>query len=118
MLGGRFKGKKSDHPDDRRSAELLASLSVAGEKGSDELQLALRNYLGFRLGLHPASLTYVDVAPELRRRGASEETLAKLERVFNSFEASRYAGGAGADLTAAEAGRLASEACGSLEELF
>ena len=117
LLRRRFAGVRLADPQNQRAVELLAKLRSAGQEGSDELQLALREYLGMRLGLPAASLTFVDVAPALRERGASDDTLKRLERVFNSFEARRYAAGAAAELTPAEAAELAGEACQSLEEM-
>ncbi len=113
----RLAGVRSIKPHDQQAAELLSELRRAGGQGSDEVQSSLRRYLGLRLGLPAASLTFVDVAPELRRRGVSAEGLETFKRVFDSFEAGRYAGGAAAEMSPEEAARQAAEACASLEEL-
>ena len=51
------------------------------------------------------ALTYGDVEPPLKSRGATPETLALLKALFEACEASHYAGG-GAGAAADIAGRV------------
>lgn len=77
-------------------AKLEAALAGAGD-GPDAYTAALdglRAYLGAHLGLNASALTYADAEGPLRRRGAGEESLAGLRKVFDTCEAHRYAGGA------------------------
>jgi len=55
---------------------------------------ALRKYVGKRLRLPPGALTYRNVRPPLEEKGVKEENLRALEQVFETCEASRYAGAA------------------------
>jgi len=57
---------------------------------------ALRAYLGSKLGMTAAALTYQDVKDLLARRGVTTAALAELQRVFDACEAYQYAGGLGA----------------------
>lgn len=73
---------------------------------------AFRGYLGVRLNLPAAALTFGDVRDPLMERGLGGETLQKLEGLFGSCEAQRYAGGStetGPEETLQIARSLASE---------
>lgn len=58
---------------------------------------ALREYLGAKLGLAAAALTFADVEPALAARGADSELIAEVRRIFERCEAGRYAGAAFGD---------------------
>lgn len=60
---------------------------------ADELLERLRAYLGARLELPPGALTFNDVQAPLAARGVSPEQLAELRGIFETCEASRFAGG-------------------------
>jgi len=49
-------------------------------------------YLGSRLQIPSASITYRDVEPLLSRAGVKKQALIDLKSVFDECEASRYAG--------------------------
>ncbi|MGK5092156.1 BatD family protein [Deltaproteobacteria bacterium TL4] len=54
---------------------------------------AVRQYLGTKLNLASAALTYPDVRDKLLHRGVDDETLERVKRLFDECEAKRYAGG-------------------------
>ena len=58
---------------------------------------ALRNYLGAKLDTAPGALTFNDVHRPLQKRGAQEQTLARLKRLFADIEARQFAGNAVGD---------------------
>lgn len=91
----------------RARLDLEQALANAGD-GPDapgRLLHALRAYLGLRLAMKGGALTYGDVEPPLRARGATAETLALLKSLFEACEASHYAGG-GASVAADLAERI------------
>ena len=55
---------------------------------------AIREYLGSRLRMPAAALTFADVAERLEQGGVDGETLSGLKRIFERCEAGSYAGGA------------------------
>ncbi len=62
----------------------------------DAVMQALRLYLGHRLGLPPAALTFNDAGERLEQAGVSSQVLARLRELMHACEASRYGGGAAA----------------------
>jgi hypothetical protein len=64
---------------------------------------ALRRYLGDKLQLSAAALTYLDVAEHLQSRGVSKENMAVLKHILDQCEAHRFAG---ADFDRADLDRL------------
>lgn len=77
-------------------AELNRRLAAVGGAGPDaacgQILESLRAYLGAKLGLSEAALTYEDVHGPLQRRGVDEHSLAALRELFRECEASQYAG--------------------------
>ncbi len=53
---------------------------------------SLQAYLGAKLGLSAAALTYEDAAAPLTQRGADDALLLELREIFQECEASQYAG--------------------------
>ena len=89
---------------EQAAARLEAALAGAAG-GSDPYGPALealREYVGIKLGLNASALTFADARAPLAARGASAESLAALERVFNTCEAHRYSGGASSAASASE----------------
>jgi hypothetical protein len=87
------RAKRAYRDFSRRLSDLEAPQSREADSFHSQLLDALRSYLGGRLGLPPGALTFADVAEALRQRGAGEETMAELQRLFEECEAGRYAGG-------------------------
>lgn len=76
---------------------------TAGADASGEVLEALRAYLGRKLRVPGAALTYRDVEGALGERGVAAETLDALRALFEQCEAGRYAGGtAGGDASLPE----------------
>lgn len=74
-------------------AKSLNSLSLDGSPQVPEgVLIALRTYLGDKLGLASGALTFRDVKELLRQRRVREETIQSLQDLFRTCEASRYAG--------------------------
>jgi len=73
--------------------------AASGDTGrAADVEAAVREYLGDRLGVAVASLTYDDVAGPLRAAGVPESVLVGLEALFEACQARRFApGAAGAD---------------------
>lgn len=71
------------------SGELLASQSCT------DLLDAVRCYLGDKLRLDGAALTFADVQKHLRDRGIDNEITSGLEVIFSLCELGRYGGGVG-----------------------
>lgn len=68
--------------------------AASGDAGrSADIEAALREYLGGRLGMATASLTYGDVAGLLRSRDVPESVLAALDMLFEACQARRFAAG-------------------------
>jgi len=61
---------------------------------------AFRNYLGKKLRLPPAALTWGDVESLLRQRGVAPETLNSVQDLFHQCEAGHYAGATTAETPA------------------
>ena len=59
-----------------------------------QLMDKLKNYLGTKLKIKGASLTFKDVEKPLEYHGIPETTVKELKTVFTACEASHYAGGA------------------------
>lgn len=57
---------------------------------------AVRSYLGARLRVPAASLTYADAEPGLKDNGADADTMTSLKNIFEQCEAGSYAGGGAA----------------------
>ena len=79
-----------------KTLKLLRSASAADPAVSGAVLEALRAYLGRKLRVEGAALTYRDVVGPLRERGVADDTLGVLEHLFTQCEAGRYAGGSGA----------------------
>lgn len=84
-----------------RDLQARATASEEGRVPGAVLE-ALRTYLGSKLGMNPAALTFGDVKEPLVRRGVTPTVLAELQRVFDACEAYQYAGGHGAGERPAE----------------
>jgi len=69
-------------------------VSSAGESYGIILE-AFRNYLGDKLGLPKAALTFKDVKDPLAAKGVHKDELEQLKALFEKCEAGRYAGNAG-----------------------
>jgi hypothetical protein len=86
----------------RAYRELRRNLRALGRLPADDPSVpgavlqAFRDYLGGKLHLSSAAITYGDVEPLLDQRGVAAEGLGALQRLFHHCEAGRYAGGAGA----------------------
>ena len=108
----RAHGELSAALDDLREAD-------AGPAEQDAaLLVALRQYLGDRLGLPAGSLTFADVRRDLEIREVDPELINELDGLFTRCEAGRYAPGSlsGQDLEATMTRML--EATDRLEELL
>lgn len=90
----------------RKQAAARLEAALAGAAGGSDpygpALEALREYVGIKLGLNASALTFADARAPLAARGASAESLAALERVFNTCEAHRYSGGASSAASASE----------------
>ncbi len=75
----------------------MAALDGRGTGTEGMLLEALRAYLGARLRMPPAALTFVEVEGPLRERGISEDDLRRLEALILRCEAGQYAGEDDAD---------------------
>ena len=103
---------------------LTATLDHLPETASDAaeqdaaLLVALRQYLGDRLGLPAGSLTFADVRDDLEGRDIDSEIISELEGLFARCEAGRYAPGslAGQDLEATVSRMI--DAADRLEEVL
>lgn len=91
----------------RRTKAVARTHVKDAPEGFGELLDAARNYLGSKLRLSAAAITWRDVEPRLRERSIDAATLTELKQIFDECEARRYAGaGAGGDDVAAMARRL------------
>ena len=61
----------------------------------DGVLKVFRDYLGAKLRRTSGALTYADVRGSLEEKAVGEELLDRVKRVFETCEASRYAGAAG-----------------------
>lgn len=52
----------------------------------------LKNFLGTKCLLPSKSMTYADIAPELKKRGVPDDVSAELRAIFDDCEAGRYGG--------------------------
>jgi hypothetical protein len=79
-------------------------LAAARQKGAEEafpeLLSALREYLGLKLNVPSAAMTFKDARGPLSARGADDNLLGQLEQVFRQCEAGRYAGPSNSEDTA------------------
>lgn len=106
VIGSRRRGRRKTMAAKKAFSELVGActaiaslddkssvnLAVAAEKLLD----AVRQYLGLRLGIGPAALTYVDVEERLLAAGVDPDHLRALKMVIDWCEAHHYAGGGGA----------------------
>ena len=76
----------------KRMREVKAGGKAPAQEGVLD---ALKEYLGGKLKMPPAALTFKDVAQPLEKCGVGAETLSALEGLFSDCEAARFAGGAG-----------------------
>ncbi len=83
---------------------------------ADELLERLRDYLGARLDLPPGALTFNDVRGPLASRGVDEDQLSELKGIFETCEASRYAGGSLGGMSRAELREKTRSLLNSLEQ--
>ena len=88
---------------------LRKSLAPGGDP--ETVLAALREYLGARLGLNPASLTMAEAEPRLQEAGVDEGARTALSAVFADCEAACYGGARDADLA-----ERAVAAAGEVEE--
>ena len=58
-------------------------------------QNAFRHYLGDKLDMAKGALTFNDVKDTLANKGIDQETLGRLNDLFEACEAGRYAGDVG-----------------------
>jgi len=77
----------------RQLAKALKAARAAPE-GSGAVLEALRAYLGRKLRVPGAALTFRDVEAPLRERGVDPQALERLQALFEQCEAGRYAGAA------------------------
>lgn len=105
---------KRAYRDFTKSLSRLEEQPSGGDMHSGLLE-ALRGYLGAKLDLPPGALTFADLRSELERRGAGEETLAELRRLFEHCEAGRYAGGGHASEDPSQTLNRARQTVGQLE---
>jgi hypothetical protein len=63
-----------------------------GGMASEIILNAFRNYLGDKLQIPSAALTFKDVKTPLKEQGVDRDTLDRLEAIFMKCEAGRYAG--------------------------
>jgi hypothetical protein len=101
------------HPESRRARRALGEVqkrldaAQAASAAPGALLEALRAYLGHRLGIPAAAMTFEDARKALVAKGLDEEALAELRTVFGECEAWQYAGAQGAsDDTAPLAARV------------
>jgi hypothetical protein len=85
----------------RRLEESLDALHQ-DSRFADELLGGLREYLGARLDLPAGAMTFRDVKAPLEARGAEPAELDELRGIFETCEASRYAGGSLRGMSPAE----------------
>jgi len=72
----------------------IRELRTSGDasRGFGQVLTASQCYLGKKLGLTSAAITYRDVEERLKARGVGTETLADLKQLFEDCEARHYAG--------------------------
>ncbi|MBU0482920.1 MAG: BatD family protein [Proteobacteria bacterium] len=97
LLAGRYyQNRKSRDPQGHRArkAQRKFSTEINKIKTANILRLeeCLRQYLGAKLALAPGAITYKDVQPRLQKKGIPAEILNELKKIFDQFEAQRYAG--------------------------
>lgn len=93
--------RRLSDPDGARSRKALTVFvrrvkgmsSETTERGWTDLLDALRHYLGDKLRMDGAALTFADVEGILNERGIDAETARRLEAVFAVCEQGRYGGG-------------------------
>lgn len=95
--------RRAADPAQARARKALGALQRNLKNASDSNAVleVFRDYLGSKLRVPGGALTFRDVAEPLKTRGATGESLDAIKNVFDQCEASRYAGGATADDTAA-----------------
>lgn len=72
-----------------------ARRASSSDRTCDMIQDAFRSYLGDKLGLTQAALTFIDVKDKLEAKGIDSETLDRLRSLFEECTAGQYAGNAG-----------------------
>lgn len=90
-----FVHRRNRNPERRRSKKARKQFrqTVSQEPlSAEELSAALKEYLGAKLFKNPGSLTFQDVAPQLRTVGVHEETIKKLASLLEQCEAVQFAG--------------------------
>lgn len=75
-----------------RRAQVAFTKEIADANSPDAILSILRGYLRDKLRLPPGALTYRDVEPALKARGAAPQILEDVLGVFEACERSRYAG--------------------------
>jgi len=112
-----IRRRRDANPAATRARRAFTTLNrdVAAARGdAAALLAALTRYLGDRLNLPAAALTYPDIAAALGKRGMAPGSLAALKDVFGRLEEARYAGGLTGSASAALADQLLA-AAGDLE---
>jgi len=84
----------------KAGSELEAALKHARGAPSDQQKIdiilrAFNQYLGDKLRLPAAALTFNDVRDLLKERGVEQETLERLKAFFETCDVGRYAGDSG-----------------------
>lgn len=89
--------RRNANPEALRSRKALGELTknMAAADSLDAILAAFREYLGAKLRTPAGALTFKDVRVPLKRTTLGEDGLARVKRIFETCEASRYAGGGG-----------------------
>ena len=77
----------------KAAMEFNHELDRLGPKSSPaDLALALKTYLGLKLGRPAQALTFIDIEPQLKAADVSPATMSKLQTILDQGEAALYAG--------------------------
>lgn len=76
-------------------ARVCSKAAAKDGKASHVLLDAMREYLGSKLKIPSAAISFKDVEPLLSARGVDQDTMARLRLFFERCEAENYAGGSG-----------------------
>lgn len=113
--------KKQANPEVQRAKKayrhFLSALDNIAKSPNEifsELLEAIRDYLGSKLRISTASMTYRDVEAILKAKDVKAETMEQLRKIFDECEASKYAGGSD---TSATSNSIVNKAQHLVEEL-